>query len=265
MMASTCSAIGTTPLVAVSLSRARLDHHRPQLPSVAHAPRSGDDAPQVRRFVLVVRGVEAGGATPYRRGAAEPEFVLAWRWFSTGSVVLAVLAALYNGAALYPIFALVRLLSVASSLLPVAIDPRLRPPMGVAYAFGALSLVLFVVFGLSGAWLAYTALAGLFNWTKVSCKAGVLRIRHHPLPWPGVGGAQAIPTAEIAGVRWVKVTKAIPKGGVTFEVRALLRDRMQVVLVKRMGDAEARFIAQTLEKELGLSDASAPTDTRSSA
>jgi len=218
----------------------------------------------VRRFVVrVVRGVNAGGATTQRGGAAEPEFVIAWRWFSAGSVVFATLAALYNGAVLYPVFCLV---SVASSW-PVALE-RLRPPMGVADAFGALGLalpvVLFAVFALSGAWLAYSALAALFDWTTISCKAGVLRIRHHPLPWPGVGGAQAIPTAEIAGVRWVKVTKAIRRG-VTFEVRVLLRDRMQVVLVNRMGDAETRFIAQTLEKELGLSETPAPTDTRSSA
>jgi hypothetical protein len=146
-----------------------------------------------------------------------------------------------------------RIAAVALGLFSVAWDTFL-----VAWYKGALTQTTFspvmLIFPIGhvaiGVVLPYVALAFLMNHTLIEIEAGVLRVRHRPIPFPGsrtvtVGDVQQVFCVEREG----------RKGPVTYDVMIRLTSERETKLVSGLdNERDARFIEQRIEQRLGITD-----------
>lgn len=134
----------------------------------------------------------------------------------------------------------------------IAWDAFLVNWYGMAAIMGDPPLIMLVfpiVHVAVGVGLTYYTLALLFNRTRIAIEAGRLRVRHGPLPWPGVD----VDASEVSAVEvFEEPRKSNRRGRDTFRVMAHVGGRA-VDLLRRVEDPHAaRFIAAAISKTLSL-------------
>jgi hypothetical protein len=110
---------------------------------------------------------------------------------------------------------------------------------------GSLPLLFWFTHGLPGAFVTYVLLCTLFNKTTIEVEAGVLSVRHGPLPWPRP------PDLAARDVRQLVVHRKVGgKGAVTWDVVAEPASGKPVPLVKGLAEEQARLIERLVEDHL---------------
>lgn len=136
--------------------------------------------------------------------------------------------------------------------------------LGVAEAMPAN--LLMVVFPLGhvavGVGLTYYTLAGLLNRTTVEVSGGALRIRHAPLPWKG---NRLIPGHEISQLFCEEKQSRGKNGSVhrAYHLQAVVgHERRRISLLSLEEPAQALYLEQRLEEELGIVDRAVPGELK---
>jgi len=121
-------------------------------------------------------------------------------------------------------------------------------------------LVVFPIAHLAvGVGLTYFTLAGFLNTTTIAVGSEELRIRHAPLPWPGVRRLAAQDVEQLYCKE--RVHRGKNSATTTYEVWAALRGRPARKLVAGLPEAEqALFLEQRIERALGLADMPVPSE-----
>ncbi|MBS2023998.1 MAG: hypothetical protein JST92_16465 [Deltaproteobacteria bacterium] len=155
-------------------------------------------------------------------------FTLTRRWYSFGAWFLLFFAAFWNGA----------LVLFISSILS---GPAPKPVL----LFGSLHIAV-------GLFVGYAAICMFLNRTDVSVDGQRLRVRHHPMPWPG---QVELDTADVRQL-WVK--ERISRGKTTsysYQLHARLPNGSSKQVLSGLATPElAFFFEQQLEGRLGLED-----------
>jgi hypothetical protein len=99
-----------------------------------------------------------------------------------------------------------------------------------------------------GVFLFYTGIALLINSTVVSIDSSHLRVRHGPIPWPGNLDVKVYDLRQL----FVRAHQS-RKGDITYSVDADVAG-IDVRLLGRIDQHEARFIERTLERHLAIVD-----------
>ena len=159
------------------------------------------------------------------------------RWFSAKYIFLAFFALMWN-------LFLVGWYSIA---------------LGGSDMFNLIALLFPLGHVAAGVGLGYYSLAGLLNKTVISADAETLSVKHSPLKWRGEQ------TLYRAAIEQLYVQERVTKPGKSkrpvsqFEVHALLTGHRSRKLLTGLSKPEqAVFIAQQLEKTLGITDQPVP-------
>lgn len=117
------------------------------------------------------------------------------------------------------------------------------------------------IHGAVGVGLAYYAITGLVNRTRVTLSANQVAVEHGPLPWPG---SRALDRAEVEQL-YVSRQETQNKGqvNVSFSLQVLLRGGQEVAIVSGLESADqARFLESRIEAALGIEDRAMPGEYR---
>ncbi|MAF10059.1 hypothetical protein CMK11_06360 [Candidatus Poribacteria bacterium] len=162
-----------------------------------------------------------------REGA---DLVITWRWFKLLYLAAVVFAIVWNAGVM--------------GLWRTALSP------GTSLV-GRLSVLPFVA---AGAFVAYVALTGLLNSTRLTANSDALTVRHGPIPAPG---GRTIPTSDIEQLFCTeRVRRSRNANAVTtYRVRVTLKDRRTRTLLWALDDFDrALFIEEQIERHLGIED-----------
>jgi|LNFM01.1.fsa_nt_gb hypothetical protein len=105
-----------------------------------------------------------------------------------------------------------------------------------------------------GLWVAYTAIAGLFNRTVIEIDRGVLSVRHGPIP---AAGNRDIAITDLRQL--FTVQNVGNKGARSYELHAIVSNGPTVSIAKGLTDErQALFLERTIEDHLGIVDQRVP-------
>lgn len=163
--------------------------------------------------------------------------VVSYRWFSSTYLVLALFALFWNGV----VFAMYA--GMVHTLLRNG-----RVPGGwFALLFPSLHLAVGLV-------VAYAALAGFLNTTRVYASRHGLDVTHGPLKWAGARTWARAELTQLFG--YEKVTHGKNGRSVRWHLMALdARGERKMVLDVLDAPDQVLWLEQALEKRLGISDA----------
>jgi predicted Zn finger-like uncharacterized protein len=160
------------------------------------------------------------------------EIVFSWRWFTVSFVFVALFAVFWNGfmAVWFGIAIMSRIWTMA--------------------AFGSLHAAV-------GLFIAYMAIAGFVNTTRVRVGMGEISIAHGPLPWRG---NRTLETASIAQLYTKEnLSRNRRSSSLTYEVHAATRDGRSVKLLSGLETSEqALFLEQEIERYLQIKNIPVP-------
>lgn len=160
--------------------------------------------------------------------AAPGSLLVRWRWFTWVALFLVPFTLFWNG--------------ILGTMAFAGTEGFTHPER---LLFGLLIPHVWVGIG-----LAYFTLASFFNSTEVRFNNGMLHVKHGPLPWRGQRHLQ---TREV-GQLFV-LEKRGNKGGITYELCALLSDGKRISLLSSLNDeGQARFLELRLEQVMGIVD-----------
>lgn len=114
-----------------------------------------------------------------------------------------------------------------------------------------------------GVTLAYFALAGFLNKTKISVGHQGLTVRHGPLPWLG---NRSIATHDLEQLYCTRHYHQSSEGGssTTFRLNAVLHSGKKVKLLSGLSDPDqVLYIEQEIENHLRIEDRPVPGEMRS--
>jgi hypothetical protein len=137
----------------------------------------------------------------------------------------------------------------------VAWDGVLLVWYGAAISQQQVQMMLFgSLHAFVGVGITYATLAGLLNRTRVEVRAGVLSIRHSPLPWPGNRELHAREIDQLYCVERIRHSRNSTR--VTYELNAIRRrDGRTVKLIGGLDDPQqALFLEQQIEEKLRIED-----------
>jgi len=205
---------------ATSLARCRVCDSRfsyATAPATGSAPRRWAPVGQPRNVVMGERG---------------GELTITWRWYSPKYIVTALFCVIWFG-----------LLAVVYGIAIANRNPYL--------------LVLPVLHVVLGALMAYGTLGGFLNTTTVRIDGSRLRVRHHPLPWPGNADY------PIARVRQLYCQQTITRrrSGTYYgySLRALMHDGTRATIIDGVDTPELPlFLEQHAEAWMRIPDARVP-------
>ena len=154
--------------------------------------------------------------------------ILRRRWWSWATIPLLLFCIIWNGFMLFW-FAT----ALGTGMWPMA-------------AFGSLHAAV-------GIGLAYTVLASFLNATDVLISPEGVRVRIHPVPWPG---NLAVPSTDIAQLYAKEVVNRGRNGtSCSYDVHLIDRSGRERTLVSGLTSSEqSLFIEKTVELALGISD-----------
>jgi predicted Zn finger-like uncharacterized protein len=126
------------------------------------------------------------------------------------------------------------------------------------FFFGARDApLLFRLFPLihlaAGIWVAYWAIALLFNRTTITVTDDAISVRHAPIPWPG---NRVVPAAEVTQLFTAeKVSRGRNGETRSYALLAVMRDGERREIVKGLPEpTQALFLEQRIEERLGIVD-----------
>ncbi len=154
---------------------------------------------------------------------------ISWRWFSPAHLFLAFFAVFWNGFMVMW--------------------------FGIAIAQGEAVMALFgTLHAAVGIGVAYSALCGFINSTRITLEHGALTVKHGPLPWTGSGSWRREDLAQLYGEEVVSNGK---NGRYTrYSLNAMLRDGRRVKLLKGLEErAQVIWLERTLESRMQIVDA----------
>lgn len=159
--------------------------------------------------------------------AGPRSLVARWRWFGLSSFILVPFTLFWNGI----------LLAMAGG-----VTEGLEHPERLLYALAVPHVWV-------GIGLVYFTLATFLNTTAVSAHHGRLTVKHGPMPWRGNQNLDGTDVKQL-----FVLEKRGNKGGLSYELCAMLRDGRKVSLVRGIEAAQARFLEVRLEQALGIQD-----------
>lgn len=112
-----------------------------------------------------------------------------------------------------------------------------------------------------GVGLAYYTLCGFVNRTTISIGSGELRLRHHPLPWPG---NRRLPVIDLDQLYCTEHVSRNKNGtSVTYSLNALMRDGDKATLLASVSEPlQVLFLEQKIENFLQIPDRYVPGEMR---
>ena len=132
----------------------------------------------------------------------------------------------------------------------------------IAIAGGQWQMAAFgTIHAAVGIGLAYYAITGLVNHTRVTLTPSRVAIEHGPLPWPG---SRALDRAEVEQL-YVSRQETHNKGqvNVSYCLQVVLRGGEDVAIIKGLESAnQARFLESRIETALGIEDRAVPGEYR---
>jgi len=133
---------------------------------------------------------------------------------------------------------------IVFGLLAAVFVPALGADIGAA-------LELLVLAGITALVAGYVGLAWR-NTTRITCGAGLLEIKHGPLPWPGNLSVDSGAVLQL----YCQSKEVRDSSMDTYRVMAIVRDRKRpTVLVDDLDLAShALFLEQAIERALGIED-----------
>jgi len=157
---------------------------------------------------------------------------ITWRWFSLKTLLIAAFAVLWNGFMFHWYGNL-----PANAPLIAILFPLLHVGVGVG--------------------LAYQALTGFVNRTRIRVDDTMLTVRHGPLPW--IGNRDI----DRWDVKQLYVSERVSRGrggaNVSFDVRLVTNTGRNVRLVRGMPEREqALYVEHKIENHLKIDDAVMP-------
>lgn len=155
-----------------------------------------------------------------------------WRWFTFEASAVALVCALFVGAAL-----------------------ALYNETKSSYAYDSLWPILFLILCFLGVSMAllYYSLALLINATTLTIQNGLLSIQHAPLPW---WGNRTLPAEEFEQFYCKqRVSRGKYRLFFTYELHAILRNKQRIKLLSGISEIEkVLFLERLIEDHLGIVD-----------
>lgn len=176
---------------------------------------------------------------------SQPGLKIRYRWFTPAIFLLAGFCLIWDG------FLFVWYYLISQGITFTATGGR-GPDLSLAICLGIFPLI-HVALGLV---LTYYVICACFNRTTVTAERGLLKIRHHPLPWPG---SITIPTTHLKQLYCREYIRTSHRHGyhnyARYELRAILRDQRQKVLFRNFTDPEPiLFLETAIEQHFGIRD-----------
>lgn len=167
----------------------------------------------------------AGLKSTYRDGThGDADLLIVRRWSSTD-----------RSRKAWVVLGLVAMIS-----LP-ALGADLGAPLQALVIVGFIALVLL-----------YVSVASWRNTTRITCKAGLFRLEHGPLPWPGNIGLEAASVLQL----YCQAIETSDASLDRYRVMAIVRDQKRPTLL--VDDLElashALFLERAIERALGIED-----------